>query len=329
MKTQKLIFVFALILMSYLANAQKIGLLMDSYFIDRWFIDQKLISDKIKELGGECIIEVAYGDADEQVRLGRKMIADGVKVLIIVPTDAKKAVLIVEAAKAAHVPVIAYDRLIDTKDISFYISYNNFTVGTLQASYAMKKVPAGNYLLINGPVSDNNAILFREGQLKMLKPSIDSKKIKIIGDIVLESWSEIETMMKMDDFLASIETKPDVIIAANDALANGALQSLPADLAGKVVITGQDAELSAIKSIINGNQSMTIYKPIKPLAFIAAESALKLARGEKLINTIKMNVSGGQVDARLLEPIVVDKMNYKETVVKDGHIKLSENVEKQ
>ncbi len=328
MKIHQLIFIGLFIFVGTFTKAQKIGLLMDSYFIDRWFIDQKLISDRIKELGGECVVEVAYGEADEQLRLGKKMIADGVTVLIIVPTDSKKAALIVDVAKAAHIPVIAYDRLIDSKDLTFYISYNNFNVGMMQASYAMKKVPTGNYLLINGPISDNNAILFREGQLKILKPSIDAHKIKLIGDIVLDGWSEIETMMKMDDFLANVETKPDVIIAANDALANGAQQSLSADLVGKVVITGQDAEMTAIKSILNGTQSMTIYKPIKPLAFQAAESAMKLARGEKLMHTVKIKVGSGEVDAILLEPVVVDKTNYKETVLKDGHIKLSEDLEK-
>lgn len=311
------------------ANAQKVGLLMDSYVVDRWYIDQKLFTDRIKELGGECIVEVPYGDPDEQVRLGKKLIADGVQVLVIVPTDAKKAAAIVEAAKAANIPVIAYDRLIDTKDLSFYISYSNPVVGNMQAKYALAKVPAGNYLLINGPVSDNNAIVFRNGQMKTLEPAINAKKVKIIGDIVLDGWSEIETMMKMDEFLSSSNVKPDVIIAANDAIASGALQSLPPELIGKIVITGQDAEMTALKNIINGHQSMTIYKPIKPLAYQAAECAMKLAKGEKIANTVKVVNGDIEVDAIQLNPVVVDKSNYKDTVVKDGHVNLSELLEKK
>ncbi len=84
---------------------------MDSYVVDRWYIDQKLFTDRVKELGGECLVEMPYGDPDEQVRLGKKLIADGVQVLVIVATDAKKAAAVVEAAKAANIPVIAYDRL--------------------------------------------------------------------------------------------------------------------------------------------------------------------------------------------------------------------------
>jgi D-xylose transport system substrate-binding protein len=318
--------VLAVMLISTLTMAQKIGLLMDSYVIDRWYIDEKLFKDRIKELGGECVVEMPYGDPDEQVRLGKKLIADGVKVLVIIPTDAKKAAVVVAAAKEANIPVIAYDRLIDTKDLSFFISYNNPQIGLLQAKYALDNVPAGNYLLINGPVSDNNAIVFRNEQLKALKPSVDSKKVKIIGDIVLDGWSEIETMMKLDEFLSSNAAKPDVIIAANDAIANGAMQSLPPDLVGKVLITGQDAELNAIKNIISGHQSMTIYKPIKPLAYKAAECAIKIARGEKIDATVKVKNGDVEVESIQLVPVVVDKRNFKNTVVKDGHVNLSEEL---
>ena len=307
--------------------AQKIGLLMDSYVIDRWYIDQKLFVDRIKELGGECIVEMPFGDADEQVKLGKKLIASKVDVLVIVPVDRIKAATIVQAAKEANIPVIAYDRMIDTNDLTLYVSYNNLNVGKLQAQYAVNKMPQGNYLLINGPESDMNAISFREGQKLVLQPFIKNGKIKIIGDNVLDSWSELESLMKTDEFLSSHPEKPDVILAANDALATGAIQSLPKDLLGKVVVTGQDAEKTAMKNIIAGTQTMTIYKPIKPLAYQAAESAMKIAKGEK-VTSIKTNIGTHEVNAILLEPVVVDKNNYKETVVKDGHVNLSEVVEK-
>jgi D-xylose transport system substrate-binding protein len=307
--------------------AQKIGLLMDSYVIDRWYIDQKLFSDRIKELGGECIVEMPHGDPDEQVKLGRKLIASKVDVLVIVPTDRIKAAAIVQAAKDANIPVIAYDRMIDSNDLTLYISYNNLNVGKLQAQYAVNKMPQGNYLLLNGPESDMNAISFREGQRLVLQPYIKNQKIKIIGDFVLSSWSELEALMKTDEFLSSQTEKPDVIIAANDAIATGAIQSLPTDLSGKVVVTGQDAEKTAVKHIIAGSQTMTIYKPIKALAYQAAESAIKIAKKEN-VASLKTKIGSHDVRAILLEPMVVDKNNYKETVVKDGHVNLSEVLEK-
>lgn len=306
------------------ATAQKIGLLMDSYVIDRWYIDQKLFTDHIKELGGECLVEIPYGDPDEQVRLGKKLVQSGISALVIVPSDSRKAAEIVAAAKEKKIPVISYDRLILSKDLSFYISYDNIEVGRLQAQYAIKKVPKGKYLLVNGPPTDNNAILFRNGQLEALKPSIDKGDITIVGDIILNDWSEIESLMRIDEFFSGAQEKPDVIIAANDALATGAIQALPADLAGKVLITGQDAELIAMKNIISGDQTMTVYKPIKQLANQAAEIAMTFAKGKAPANKTKLKTQDFEVDAVLLKPLVVDKANYNETVVKDGHISLSE-----
>jgi D-xylose transport system substrate-binding protein len=327
MKFTRLLPLAVILHFATIVSAQKIGLLMDSYVIDRWFIDQKLFTDKIKELGGTCVVEVPYGDPEEQLKLGKKLIVSGIDVLVIIPVDGQKAAAIVQVAKEANIPVIAYDRMINSKDLSFYISYNNLNVGKLQAQYAINKVPRGNYLLINGPAADINSLSFSKGQRMVLNPSIESGKVKIIGDFVLSSWSELEALMKVDAFLSSSKVKPDVIIAANDAIATGAIQSLPKDLMGKVVVTGQDADKASLKNIIAGNQSMTIYKPIKPLAHHAAETAIKLAKGETL-NSTKMRNGDFEVNAILLEPIVVDKSNYNETVVKDGHVNLSEVLDK-
>lgn len=329
---RKLKFVAIIWVISFLfcqeSFAQKVGLLMDSYVIDRWYIDQKLFTDRIKELGGTCQVEIPYGDPDEQVRLGKKLIQEGVDVLVIVPTDSRRAAEVVQAARAKKIPVISYDRLILSKELSFYISYNNIEVGQLQAQYALKKVPKGNYLLVNGPPTDNNAILFRKGQLDVLQPHINKGDVKLIGDIILNDWSEIEALMRIDDFFSNAGEKPDVIIAANDALATGSIQALPADLVGKVLITGQDAELIAVKNIISGNQAMTVYKPIRPLAHQAAELAMSFAKkGAMPKNKTKVKSDDIEVDAVLLKPLVVDKSNYKDTVVKDGHIAMSEIME--
>jgi D-xylose transport system substrate-binding protein len=328
MKRTRTFLLVSLLMLSSQSWAQKVGFLMDNYFIDRWYTDERLFSEKVKELGGEYITADARGDADEQVRQGKKMIADGVDVLVIVPTDARKAVDLVEAAHAANIPVLAYDRLILDKNLSFYISYDNAKVGTLQAQYALSKMPKGNYLLINGPTSDNNAIFYRNGHLEVLKSSIESKKVKLIGDYVLDAWSELESMMKTQDHFTNHPDKPDVIIAANDALATGAIQSLPADMVGKVIVVGQDAELTAIRNIIAGSQTMTIYKPIRPLAYQAAEIAVKLGKKQPVVNASKLKAGEIEFNALLLEPVVVDINNYKETVIKDGHIKLDASTNK-
>jgi D-xylose transport system substrate-binding protein len=324
MKSIKLILVLACMSLASAVLGQKIGLLMDSYVIDRWRTDQSLFMERVKELGGKCLVEVPHGNPDEQVRLGKKLIAEGVNVLVIVPTDAEKAAIIVEAAKAAKIPVISYDRMIASNDVSLYISYDGTKVGNLQAQYAKDRVPTGNYMLINGPKYDINSIYFRNGQLDVLKNDVESGKIKIIADFILEDWSELEAIMKVEEFLSMNNVRPDAIIAANDALATGALEVLPDELIGKIVITGMDAEKAALKNIVSGNQSMTVYKPIKPLAYQAAENAIKLAKGQK-IGGAKLKSGEFEVNAILLEPIVVDKSNIKETIMKDGHLSVSEN----
>ncbi len=308
----------------YHCAAQKIGLLMDSYVSDRWYIDQKFLVNTIKAAGGECIVEVPYGDADEQVRLGKKLIEQKVDAIIIIPVDTKRAIEIVTEAKKANIPVISYDRLILTNDISYYISFDNEKVGQLQAQYALSKVPSGQYILLNGPESDYNAILFRQGQLKALDASVKSGKVKILGDYTVSDWSELLAMMKLTEELPGIKATPDAVVAANDALANGAIMALPKSAVGKVVVTGQDADLTGVKNIVQGNQSMTVYKPIKPLAIRAAELAIALAKKSEIANKKKVRFGDVEVYAELLPPITVDKNNYKETVVKDGHVSLSE-----
>jgi D-xylose transport system substrate-binding protein len=319
----KIFLVCALFVLTSVTWAQKVGLLMDSYVVERWRTDQSLFIERVKALGGKVVVEVPHGNADEQVRLGKKLIADGVDVLVIVPTDAQKAIAIVEAAKAAKIPVLSYDRLIPTKDVDMYISYDGTKVGKMQAQYAKDRMPIGNYMLLNGPKSDNNSIMFRNGQMSVLDADIKSGKIKIIADFILDDWSELEAIMKVEEFLSNNNIQPDAIIAANDALATGALQVLPREMIGKVIITGQDAERAALRNIVAGNQSMTVYKPIKPLAYQAAELAIKLAKNET-IKSSRMKNGNYEVNAILLEPIVVDKGNYKDTIIKDGHLSMSE-----
>ncbi len=304
---------------------QKIGFLLDSYVSDRWALDRQLFCDRISQLGGECQVEVAYGDPNEQLRLAQKLIADGAKILVVVPVDGKKAADIVAVAKKSGIKVVAYDRLISHPDLALYVSYNNEKVGMLQARYALSKAPKGNYVLLNGPTTDNNAILLRQGQLKELKPSIDKGAVQVVADYIMSDWGEIGALLQMDEFYFSSKTKPQVILAANDALASGAIQALPVlNEAKQMVITGQDADLVSIKNIITGLQTMTIYKPLKPLANLAAEATFKLMKGESVKEASLMKFESLSVPTVLLDPIVVDKANFRDTVVKDGHVSLSE-----
>ena len=305
-------------------EAQKIGFLMDDYVSDRWYSDQKYFTEKVKELGGEVLVEIAYADTLKQAELATKLIDSGVKVLVIVPTDAHQAAKIVDRARKSGVAVVAYDRLILNENIAAYISYDNQKVGRLQAQYALEKVPQGKFILMNGPPSDNNAILFKAGQEEVLASAIKNGKVQVLANFVMADWGQLGAWMKLEDFFAKNKERPDAIVVANDEMAIGVIQALPKALMGKTVVTGQDADLAGLKNIVSGNQTMTVYKPIKPIAQRAAEIAMQLARGTAISGITKMKIGTLTVNAILLNPIVVDKSNYMETVIKDGQVKLSE-----
>jgi D-xylose transport system substrate-binding protein len=305
-------------------NAQKVGFLLDDYVSDRWYSDQKYFTEKVNELGGEVLVEIAYADTSKQAELAAKLIDAGVKVLVIVPTDAHRAAKIVDRAKKSGVEVVAYDRLILNENIAAYISYDNQKVGRLQAQYALQKVPQGKYILMNGPPSDNNAILFKAGQEEVLAPSIKNGRVQVLANFVMADWGQLGAWMKLEEFFSKNKERPDAVVVANDEMAIGVIQALPKTLMGVTVVTGQDADLAGLKNIMSGNQAMTVYKPIKPIAQRAAEIAMQLARGTTISGITKMKIGTLTVNAILLDPIVVDKLNYMETVIKDGQVKLSD-----
>ena len=235
------------------------------------------------------------------------------------PTDLDKAGAIVEAAAARHVPVISYDRLIRNADVALYVSFDNVKVGRMQAEYLLGKAPKGNYVLLGGSPTDYNARLVRDGQMDVLKSAIASGAVHVIAEPWVEGWDPavakdaIATVLKKTKNIAAV-------VASNDSTAGGAIDALAAaKLAGKVPVSGQDAELSACQRIVAGTQAMTVYKPLSPLARMAAGAAVSLAKGQSIDSLVKVNNGAKDVPARLLDPISVDKSNLDVTVISDGY----------
>src|SRR5204863_8662941 len=189
------------------------------------------------------------------------------------------AASIVEAAHRKGVPVISYDRLIRDADEDLYISHQVERMGEMQADYALKHVPKGNYLLIGGSPTDYNAILLRQGKRKVLKPAIDNGTVKIISNQFAREWKAEEALRITEDALTRTGNNIQAIIASNDGTAGGAISALEAaGLAGKVLVTGQDAQKAAVQRIVKGTQTMTVHKAIQPLACGAVDAAVTLAR---------------------------------------------------
>uniref|UniRef100_Q2RGX1 D-xylose-binding periplasmic protein n=1 Tax=Moorella thermoacetica (strain ATCC 39073 / JCM 9320) TaxID=264732 RepID=Q2RGX1_MOOTA len=301
----------------------KIGLSMDDLRQERWQHDRDLFVAKAKELGAEVLVQSANGDDATQLSQAENLISQGINVLVVIPHNGDAMAPIVEAAHKAGVKVLAYDRLIRNADVDLYISFDNVRVGELQAEYLTKKVPKGKYFLMGGSPTDNNAKLFRQGQMNVLKPLIDKGDIKVVGDQWVKDWLPEEAMKIMENALTSNNNQIDAVVASNDSTAGGAIQALAAqNLAGKVAISGQDADLAACQRIVEGTQSMTVYKPITTLATRAAEVAVALAKGENIGANNKVNNGKIDVPSVLLTPIMVDKDNMVQTVIKDGFHKL-------
>jgi len=298
---------------------------MDDLRLERWQHDRDLFVQKANELGAEVLVQSANGDDATQFSQAENLISQGVKVLVIIPHNGDAMAPIVEEAHKAGVKVLAYDRLITNSDVDYYISFDNVKVGELQADAIVKQVPKGNYFLLGGSPTDNNAKLLRQGQMNILQPLIDKGDIKVVGDQWVKDWLPEEALKIVENALTATNNKIDAIVASNDSTAGGTIQALAAQkLDGKVAVSGQDADLAACQRIVEGKQTMTVYKPIKQLATRAAEAAVAMAKGE----TIETNgsVNNGKIDVPsiLLTPVAVDKDNMVDTVIKDGFQKLED-----
>jgi D-xylose transport system substrate-binding protein len=327
MNAMKLHVLILILLTQFLAikaqDSLKLGFSLGDFSVDRWITDRDYFKADANASGANVLFEYGYGDADQQLEQCRKLVDEGIKVLLIVPTDCEKIASAIEYAHSKNVIVIAYDRLIKNCDLDYYISFDNVKVGELQAQYAVNLKPKGNYVLLAGPKSDNNALLFLQGQHNILDPLEKRGDIVIVYEKQLIEWSSIHAFDEMQSFLDNQGNKIDVIVASNDNLAGGAIMALDMHSDDwNIVITGQDATIEACQNILAGKQSMTVYKPIKKLAQEAASVAVKLSKGE-VIDNISGILNNGikNVPSILLEPIAVDKNNLKETVIADGFVR--------
>ena len=301
----------------------KIGFAMDTLKEERWVRDRDAFEAHCKKMDVECVITVADNRAEKQANDVDNLLTQGVDALVIAPSNATQAASMVEKAKAKGVPVISYDRLINSEKIDLYISHQVPVIGRKIAEYALQKVPEGNYVMVYGASTDNNALIMRREQEAVLKPAVDGGKIKIVAENHMADWKPEEALKMAENALTQNGDNVQAFVVSNDGMAGGVVQALAnKGLAGRVLVTGQDAAIDGLQRIAEGKQTMTIYKPIIPLASQAVEAAIKLAKKEALTTTPFMNDAlKKEVPAILLEVSVVDKDNLMATVIKDGYAK--------
>lgn len=302
------------------ARTVKVGVSLPTQHEERWVKDRNVLVAEARRAGVDLRVEVAENDAARQAAQCERLIAEGIDVLILAPTDAARAAPIVEKATRAGIRVISYDRLVMNSPHEFhYLSFDNSKVGELQGEYLTRRVPRGTYLVLAGSPSDNNARLFAIGAMRFIKPLSDRGEIRIAMDKAVKDWSpELAERLCAEALAANPEV--DAVLAPNDGTAGGCIRALAArGLAGKVPVTGQDAELAAAKRIVQGTQSMTVFKDPRALGKKAIEMAVELATGRP-VETGGRVVNNGRrnVPSVLLTPEIVTRESLEATLVRSG-----------
>jgi len=301
----------------------KIGLSLATLQEERWVRDKDRITKDCADQGIELLTQIANMDAATQESQCENLFTQGINVLILAPQDAAAAATIVDKARAAGIKVISYDRLVmNTANDDVYISFDNVQVGVLQGTWLTTAVPKGNYAVLSGAPTDNNAKLFKQGAMSVIQPLVDKGDIKIVADQAVVEWKPENAQKIMENALTANKNNIQGILAPNDGTAGGCIQALAAQgLAGKVPITGQDAELAAAQRIVKGTQGMTVFKDTRMLADAAVEAAQTMFAGQPLTKaTQTVNNNTMDVPSILLVPVAVTKENIDVQLIDSGYL---------
>ncbi|MFL6159433.1 MAG: sugar ABC transporter substrate-binding protein [Marmoricola sp.] len=290
--------------------------------------DKPLLTKAFADAGVKADVQNAQGDKSKFASIAQSMIGEGVKVLIIDSIDAASGAGVEKAASDAGVKVIDYDRVNLGGSAGYYVSFDNEKVGELQAQTMVdqlkaKGVSKPNIIIMDGGTDvDNNAVLFKKGAHTVLDPLAASGDLKISQEAVVKGWKVENAAPAFTQALTAAGGKVDGVVAANDDIAGAVIGVLKnSGLAGKVVITGQDAGVSGIQNIITGLQGMTIFKDVKKEADAASKLAIALIKGDDVsgagLTLTKFDdpqAPSHDIKALLLDPTVITKDNVKDVV---------------
>jgi D-xylose transport system substrate-binding protein len=304
-------------------------LLPESATAARWeAADHPLVEAAVKAaLPGVTIDTLnAQGSADQQLTQANSELTKKACIMVVAPKDSTAASAIVQKAKADKVPVIAYDRLIQDNDLAYYVSFDGVAVGKLQGQYIADHHQKGdNVAMINGSQTDNNAKLFAQGAHQVLDPLFNSGELKKVYEQFTPDWSNDTAQTEMQAALTQNQNNIQIAYVANDGMANTVIAALRAQkLNGKTLVTGQDAEVSGVRNILLGDQSMTVYKPIKKLADATAKLVAALSNGSDTASIASAKIQtdkGANIPSILNDVVSVDIKNVKDTVIADGFVK--------
>jgi putative multiple sugar transport system substrate-binding protein len=318
---------------------KKVGIAMPTKTSERWILDGDNLKTSFEEEGYEVTLQYSNDVAADQVSAIETMVGQNVDVLVIAAIDNKSLSGVLAQAKDQDITVIAYDRLIlDTPDVDYYASFDNTKVGTLQGTYIVEALDLANQAgpfnleLFAGALTDNNTKYFFQGAWDVLKPFVDEGKLVIpsgqveLDQIATENWDGAVAQERMDNILSNFYqggAQVQAVLSPYDGISRGIIASLQGNgYTTMPVITGQDAEVESVKYIIDGLQSMTVYKDTRELAATTVDMVVAVLDGkDPEINDDTTYDNGNKVvPAYLLEPVSVDVNNYQEIVVDSGYI---------
>ena len=338
----------------------KVGIAMPTKSLERWNRDGAFLQKQFESKGYKVSLVYSNNNVTQQVNDIENLIADKVNLLVIVAVDGTSLSNVLKNAADAKIPVIAYDRLImNTNAVSYYVSFDNYTVGKLQGQFVVDtlglkvtdKSKTYNMEMTTGDPADNNATFFYNGAYDVVKPFIDAGIIKVpSGQVKFQEcstaqWQTDKAMNRMQNILASFYSKGtqlDIALCSNDSTALGVTKAISSDYAGKnkVIITGQDGDEANLANIIDGKQTMTVYKAVANEAVVTVDLGLSLLKGEKPDGTLitkagwkfactydtkTYNNNNGIVPSFLLVPTVVTKDNLKKELVDTGYYTMGTN----
>nr|WP_072515041.1 multiple monosaccharide ABC transporter substrate-binding protein [Ndongobacter massiliensis] len=321
------------------AEIKKVGIAMPTKDLQRWSQDGENLKTKLEEKGIETELQFANNDIGTQVSQLENMITNGCNLLIVASIDGSALTNVLDTAKASGVTVIAYDRLIMNSDaVSYYATFDNNKVGKMQGQYIADALDLEhkdgpfNLEIVTGPTDDNNVVFFYGGAMEVLQPYIDAGKLVVPSgqisrqECATPEWSNQKAQERMENILSSFYNDGknlDVVLCSNDATAHGVASALAENYNGASwpVITGQDCEITNVKSIIEGKQAMSVFKDTRALASAVVDMVMALSEGKEVpVNDTKTYDNGtGIIPSFLVEPVAATKENYKELLVDSGY----------
>jgi putative multiple sugar transport system substrate-binding protein len=323
-----------------------VGIAMPTKSSARWIADGDNMVKVLKGRGYQTDLQYADDDIPNQLAQIENMVTKGAKVLVIASIDGTTLTKALQNAADKGVKIIAYDRLIKgSKNVDYYATFDNFQVGVLQATSIVDKLGLKegkgpfNIELFGGSPDDNNAFFFYDGAMSVLKPYLDSGKLVVrskqmgMDKVGTLRWDGAVAQARMDNLLSAFygKARVDAVLSPYDGLSIGILSSLKG--VGYCtaqqpcpVVSGQDAEVPSVKSILRGEQYSTVFKDTRELARVSADMVDAVLSGKTPeVNDTKTYNNGVKVvPSYLLKPVLVDKSNYEKVLVDSGYYKASQ-----